>query len=439
MHHSSSEGKGRAVLFIVDNIWETSERAFDDWIGQIRLTGGQEGAVLFSSRTPLGAKDIKFTPLQPHEATVLFKPQLREAAEFTSHSEWAKTILDGCAGLPLALSMAAAYLGKDPKGWQSWSGRVKQNSVRGKNKIPGHRGLPFVFEASLDWLEIEGRPGGLDECKYSWTDIFLSLSVIDPSSAGVPISVLAPMWGICVEYAEAACVRLANISLATISAGAPADREIKLHDLQMQYCIDQCNQTVAENAPSCWRSKALMGLIDDLSAPSRRASLCVEAFCAMDYNEEYWLSHFVYHLCRIDNGVLIAKDVVKDYRWVREVTERGSLADVARHIDQVLLTNETLYSGLKLRASKENQGASSKSKEVIPSAGAISESDVEGLRQIAFLFRHEIPPRSWIAREGVLCPSDRGGRWAGTPRCGLLGVFAGRRRRYSCGRGRTVE
>jgi hypothetical protein len=66
---------GRAVLFVVDNIWETSEKAFNDWIGQVRLTAGREGAVLFSSRTPLGDKDIEFAQLGPEDATELLKTQ----------------------------------------------------------------------------------------------------------------------------------------------------------------------------------------------------------------------------------------------------------------------------------------------------------------------------------------------------------------------------
>jgi hypothetical protein len=246
----------------VDNIWETSEKAFNDWIEQIRLTAGGEAAVLFSSRAPLGDMDIKFIQLGPEEATELFKSQLRESEGFTRNEKWAKTILEGCAGLPLALSMAAAYLRKDPDGWQSLSGRIKGGIVRGAGKIPGHRGLPFVFEASLDWLEREGRPGGPDGCEYNWTDIYLSLSIISPSSAGIPMSVLAPVWGICVESAEAACVKLVSISLATLSVGAPADRKIKLHDLQLQYCIGQCNQLAPGKAPrpvSYWHAKLLEG------------------------------------------------------------------------------------------------------------------------------------------------------------------------------------
>jgi hypothetical protein len=200
----------------VDNVWETSEKAFNDWIGQIRLTAGREGAVLLSSRTPLGDKNIEFAQLGPEEATKLLNNQLGECEGFTRNEESAKTILECCAGLPLALSMAAAYLRKDRNGWQSLSGRIKRDTLSGVDKIPGHRGLPFVFEASLDWLNGVGRP---DESEYSWTDMYLSLSIIDPSSAGIPISVLAPMWGICVQSAEAACLRLVNISLANTIGG----------------------------------------------------------------------------------------------------------------------------------------------------------------------------------------------------------------------------
>jgi hypothetical protein len=145
--------------------------------------------------------------------------------------------------VPLALSMAAAYLRKDRNGWQSLSGRIRRDIVRGVTTIPGYRGWPSVFEVSLEWLEREGRPGSLDECKYSWTDVYLSLSIIHSSSAGIPIGVLAPMWGVSVDTAEAACAKLVNISLATLSAGAPVDRRMKLHDLRLQYCVDQCSQT----------------------------------------------------------------------------------------------------------------------------------------------------------------------------------------------------
>jgi hypothetical protein len=277
--------RGRAVLFVVDNIWETGDRIFNDWIEQIRRTSARESAVLFSSPTPLGDKDIEFAPLDQQEATELFIIQLGESEGFEGNGEWAKTILEGCAGLPLALSMAAAYLRKDRTGWQSLSARITSVILRGVTKISGHRGLPSVFEASLDWLERDGRPGGADKCKYSWTDIYLSLSIIGPSSAGIPVSVLAPMLGVCVEFAEAACVKLVNTSLATLSAGAPADRKIKLHDLQLQYCVDQCEQTAVGNALSGWHAKALECLTDELSAPPDVASQYVTAFCAMDNNK----------------------------------------------------------------------------------------------------------------------------------------------------------
>jgi hypothetical protein len=99
-------------------------------------------------------------------------------------------------------------------------------------KIPGQRGLPSVFKTSLDWLQRQGRQ---DKCKYSWTSMYLSLSIIDPFSKGIPLSVLALMWEVSIQSAKAACQKLTIISLATLSPGDTADRKFKRHILQLRY------------------------------------------------------------------------------------------------------------------------------------------------------------------------------------------------------------
>ena len=222
------------------------------------------------------------------------------------------------------------------------------------------------------------------------------------------------------QSAEASCQKLVSISLATLSPGDTGDRKIKLHDLQLQYCVTRCNGTGGQKGPrpvSYWHAKGLGGLARGLSASCHGASQYVEAFCAMDNSKKYWLDHFVYHLCRTDEGITVAKDVVTDYRWISEVSERGSPANISRYIDHVIEMGKMLGSKMALRESMHRGRGVRESTDELPHVGSISECDVRGLREIAYVFRHEIPPDAGcpVTREVgfVECPIHPGERTIG--------------------------
>jgi hypothetical protein len=165
----------------------------------------------------------------------------QDSSVYQENTKFAQTIIEGLAGLPLALSMAAGYLTRDRRGWKCLSNRKrKEITVEGKQmfKIFQHAGLASVFKMSIQWFELEAEPP--KHCSSSWAELFTSLSVMDPASQGLPLVVLSLMWGMCAELAQAVCQAFVSLSLATLSVGDKEKRMLKLHDLQLQYCSEQC-------------------------------------------------------------------------------------------------------------------------------------------------------------------------------------------------------
>jgi NB-ARC domain len=138
--------ENREVLFVLDNIWESRDRALDRWIDVLREIPGGSTSLLCSSRTPLGEKNVQFTELSGEEQKAIFLRHLQlqqDSREFQDNMEFARSIIEDCAGLPLALAMAAGYLSRDPSGWKSLSETIRgEITVNGKPmfRISQHAG-----------------------------------------------------------------------------------------------------------------------------------------------------------------------------------------------------------------------------------------------------------------------------------------------------------
>jgi hypothetical protein len=75
--------------------------------------------------------------------------------------ERAQAIVEDCIRLLLALAMAAEYIRRDPRGWKSLHGWIRNEIAVEDNSMFGvsqHAGLASVFETSLEWIGREMAP-----------------------------------------------------------------------------------------------------------------------------------------------------------------------------------------------------------------------------------------------------------------------------------------
>jgi hypothetical protein len=284
------------------------------------------------------------------------------------------------------------------------------------------------------------------QLRYSWAEAYGSLAVLDKSSPKAPVGVLSDLWDVESDIVECVCKCFVNLGLGELGTGDCSAREFRLHDLQWLYCERWCRMPPPDHGVpvSLWHERLLDSLIIRTSAvnfvgaalgtsivprESPTSEKYIEAFCgALGLGEAYWLLHFVRHVCGMKGGVMIAKDIVTDYRWVREVTERGWPADVARHIDHVIQSSEALRLECAQFELEKGERSSIKSKDDLPHTCAMSECDEEGLKDVAIVFRLEIPPA--VARparnefDSGECPLHPGARSVGNS--GLAHCVVGR-------------
>jgi NB-ARC domain len=364
----------RKVVFVLDNICESKDRTFNRWIDVLREIPGNKSFLLCSSRTPLGEKNIEFNQLKGNEETAIFLKHLQlqpDSREYLDKIDLAARIVGRCAGLPLALAMAAGYLRRDPNGWKTLSERARKEITAERNPnftISGHTGLPSVFKTSFEWLVRERTPPR--DCSYSWAELYTSLCVLDPASPGLPLCVLSLMWGMCVESAQELCQAFVSLSLATLSADDMEKRMVKLHDLQLDYCVEQCARTRTPSHNSAqflvskctWHLRIIEGLLakaavqtilvdsadevlqrgaGSLQAGAATADAVVEPFIGLAEDSalaEYFLKNLVRHICGIEEEslVMLAIGVLSDYRWLLAVCRCQSLSFAASQYSAVV-------------------------------------------------------------------------------------------------------
>jgi WD40 repeat protein len=442
----------RDVLFVLDNIWDSKDRDFNRWIDVVQEIPGRKSSLLCSSRTALGEKNIRFTQVSKEEQAKLFLSHLQlqqDSREYQDNMELAQTIIEDCAGLPLALAMAAGYLRRDPSGWKSLSDRIrKEITVEGKRmfRISQHSGLASVFQTSLAWLGREIEPP--QNCSLSWAELYTSLCVMDRASPGLPLCVLSLMWRFCTESALEVCQTFVSLSLATLSAGDMENRTVKLHDLQLQYCREQCagTRTPSHNSarslvPECiWHVRIIEGLLaeaaahmvsDDsaegghktastgFQAGTARADAVVEAFMGLVDDsplEKYFRKNLLRHICECEEGLLLlARGVLSDYRWLYAVCSRQSLRFAASQYYAVISRVR------ERRANIERSIATGEGTDLLLAF-------IRDLESIADILRFLVPPEAMILQdnnEETPCPVH-GKRSVGDP--GLAHQLVGRLR-----------
>jgi hypothetical protein len=197
----------------------------------------------------------------------------------------------------------------------------------------------------------------------SWAELYTSLSVMDPASPGLPLCVLALMWGMDAESAQEVCQAFVSLSLATLSAGDRDNRMLKLHDLQLQYCVQQCardrkpsHNSARSTVPDCrmLHSRIIEGLLAMKAGPvevndstngghktasaglqggAATADAVVQAFMGLAEDsalEDYFHKNLVRHIYGCEEGrVELARGVLSDYRWLLAVCSRQSLSFAA--------------------------------------------------------------------------------------------------------------
>jgi WD40 repeat protein len=347
----------RKVLFVLDNIWESKDRTFNRWVNALRELPGVKRSLLCSSRTLLGETNVEFSQLHAEEQTILFLRHLQlrqDCREYQGNMELTDQILGGCAGLPLALSMAASHLRQDPKAWKTLSSRIRTEIAADESltfTFGGHTGLSAVFQASFEWLVRERTPPR--DCLFSWAELYASLCVTDPPSPGLPVCVLSLMWGMCAESALEVCQTFVSLSLATLSAGEMDSRLVKLQDLPLRYCGEHCARAPFSECTWHWRiiegllAKAGVPMVlddatggghktasGDLQAGAAMADAVVEAFMGLAEDstlKEYFVKNLVRHICGCEDEslVVLARGVLSDYRWLLAVCSRQSLSFAA--------------------------------------------------------------------------------------------------------------
>jgi hypothetical protein len=127
----------------------------------------------------------------------------QDIREFQDDIEFAHTIIEDCAGLPLALAMAAGYLRRDKNGWKTlsdWIWKKITAAAKPMFNISQHGGLYSVFQKSIQWLDREMATP--QSCISSWAELYTSLCVIDTASPGLPLCILSLMWGMGAESAQ---------------------------------------------------------------------------------------------------------------------------------------------------------------------------------------------------------------------------------------------
>jgi hypothetical protein len=98
----------------------------------------------------------------------------------------------------------------------------------------GRNGLAAVFSVGLRALDDSGETNV--HPKYSWTDLYISLAIVDKSVARVPVGLLAILWEIAASVAETICMGFQDVALGHLEAGScTAGGTFVMHDVQLAY------------------------------------------------------------------------------------------------------------------------------------------------------------------------------------------------------------
>jgi hypothetical protein len=204
---------GHKVLLIIDNVFPSSEAGPDcNWMTHLVAAVSGESRILFTTRSESVAlkanKRIAFMEMSAAEHSsqeMMFRKHLRDgtADSRSFDDEHARRILEKCHGLPLAIATAAALVRSKEYRWEEALRALEAATVvclQGKfARLGKHEGLRAIFDAMLKELD-QRQPSDHaatqskllrlpDGC--TWSDVYISLAILDKSAPTVPIKVLA--------------------------------------------------------------------------------------------------------------------------------------------------------------------------------------------------------------------------------------------------------
>jgi WD40 repeat protein len=397
---------GRRILLVVDNVFPSSVKGSGGWMTYLREIPSAGSCVLFSTRVNdiacLSDSQIDFGVLErcdlPSQKD-LFMAHLgikEDDVRFKLHSY--QKLSGICHGLQIALAIAASTVRLLGYNWDEAFERLKTHMWEMKQREQSSSGdrdrLASVFSVGLEALDKRGPPPGrsASETAMSWTDLYISLGVLESSNPRVPVGLLARMWNVSIETAEEICKTFATFALCQLSDDQrPDERRLQLHDLQLAYCKARPNPFASlKFTASEWHARLINGLIQTdyrACAPhvelSFTASYLVEAVASdmLPHGaRNYLLDHLVHHMTQMPNGVKLATFVVADYRWLLMVAEKRGL--------QVATDNYHRVISRAMENSHRHMDA----------------GDVSGLREILEILRDRVVPqatrsRAWSKRE----------------------------------------
>lgn len=156
----------------------------------------------------------------------------------------ARSILELCSGLPIALSVSGAAVAQRMKSGLDLQYACRayfENIAHEKALHPGFFFLDYAIPVSLAALEDEiqnSRSGLQPLTSFSVSELYTSLSVLQ-NLQFAPVSVLARMWDVSDVNAVDICTMFSYMSSAKISKEEFDGREqcgLHIHDLYLDFC-----------------------------------------------------------------------------------------------------------------------------------------------------------------------------------------------------------
>jgi tetratricopeptide (TPR) repeat protein/transcriptional regulator with XRE-family HTH domain len=215
----------RALLVLLDNAHDAA---------QIRplIPAAGRGAVIVTSRAQLAhlpaAARVQLDPMTYSESLTLLE-KVAGAGRIGREPKATATVLDACAGLPLALRICAARLETRP----SWSVQTLAERLAGEHRrldelAVGDLATRSSFDMSYALLSEEAEPGAISPARA-----FRLLGLATLPEIGLPAA--AALFGVDVERAEYALETLVDVHLLE----SPAPERYRFHDLIALYAAER--------------------------------------------------------------------------------------------------------------------------------------------------------------------------------------------------------
>lgn len=207
------------------------------------LPAFNEPSLDFSSRNPTGPVSLAIFMANAAPAE---KPR-------KGHLETARSILEMCSGVPIALSVAGAGVSLLVRSGTAFDEACRQyldTMLEEMALYPSSSFLDNAIRLSLTSLaaESEKSGGGVLKAQYSVSELYASLCVFEKQQF-VPVSVLSRMWNVPDEAAKDICNMFSSMSLAGLSTGAVDGCEqcgLYIHELHLAYCKQIAAQSGVE-------------------------------------------------------------------------------------------------------------------------------------------------------------------------------------------------